>query len=145
MIKFFVTNAESPEFTWYFNNVAEESINTDSFTPQENGVYGVDITDQFGCSLFEDILIENISISELSIEYLDIYPNPANGWVNVNYDLPKNISSTIRVISLSGELIYEINLKANNRVEQLIPLSDLSSGVYLVEIEVENQKSESYH
>ena len=59
---YFVTNADAPEFTWYFNNVADESINTDSFTPQENGVYGVDITDEFGCSLFEDILFENMFV-----------------------------------------------------------------------------------
>ena len=137
---YFVTNADAPEFTWYFNNVADESINTDSFTPQENGVYGVDITDEFGCSLFEDVLFENVSVSELSVESLEVYPNPADGWVNIKYDLPKNISSTIRLISLAGKLVYEISLEANNRVEQSIPLFDISAGVYLVEIEVDDQK-----
>ena len=29
-------------------------------------------------------------ISELSIETLEVYPNPADGWVNIKYDLPKN-------------------------------------------------------
>ena len=137
---YFDTNADAPEFTWYFNNVADESIDSDSFTPQENGVYGVDITDQFGCSLFEEILIENVSISELSIETLEVYPNPADGWVNIKYDLPKNISSTIRLISLAGKLVYEISFEANNRVDQSIPLIDISAGVYLVEIEIDDQK-----
>jgi len=137
---YFVTNADEPEFTWYFNNVADESINTDSFTPQENGVYGVDITDEFGCTLFEDVLFENVSVSELSVESLEVYPNPADGWVNIKYDLPENISSTIRLISLTGKLIYKIDLEANNRVEQSIPLYDISAGVYLVEIEIDDQK-----
>ena len=65
---YFVSNADAPDYTWYFNNVADESITTDSFTPQENGFYGVDITDEFGCSLFEDMLFESVSISELSVE-----------------------------------------------------------------------------
>jgi len=137
---YFVTNADAPEFTWYFNNVADESINTDSFTPQENGVYGVDITDEFGCSLFEDILFESVSISELSLESLEIYPNPSDGWVNIKYDLPKNTSSTIRIISLTGKLMYQIVLEANDRVEQSVPLFDISAGVYLVEIEIDDQK-----
>ena len=137
---YFVTNAVSPEFTWYFNNIADESIITDSFTPQENGVYGVNIEDEFGCSLFEEILFESVSISELGIEFLEVFPNPANGWVNIKYDTPDNISSTIRLISLTGKLIYEIDLEANNRVEQLIPLIDISSGIYLIEIEIGDQK-----
>ena len=137
---YFATNADAPEFSWYFNNVIDESINTDSFTPQENGIYGVDITDEFGCSLFEDILFESVSISELSVESLEIYPNPANEWVNIKYVLPKNTTSTIRLISLTGELIYMIDLEANNRVEHLIPLFDISAGIYLVEIDVDDQK-----
>ena len=137
---YFVTNSDNPEFTWYYNNVADESINTDSFTPQENGVYGVDITDEFGCSLYEDILIENVSISELSHESLEIYPNPANDWVNIKYDLQEKTSSTIRVISLTGKLLYENDLEANDRVEQSIPLYDISAGVYLVEIDIDDQK-----
>ena len=71
-----------------------------------------------------------VSISELGIEFLEVFPNPANGWVNIKYDTPDNISSTIRLISLTGKLIYEIDLEANNRVEQLIPLIDISSGIY---------------
>ena len=137
---YFVSNSDAPVFTWYFNNVADESITTDSFTPQENGYYGVDITDEYGCSLYEEILVENVSISELSLESLELYPNPTDGWVNIKYDLPKNTSSTIRIISLTGKLIYQIDLEANDRVEQSVPLFDISAGVYLVEIEIDDQK-----
>ena len=137
---YFATNSDAPEFTWYFNNVADETITTDSFTPEENGVYGVDITDEFGCSLFEDILFESVSISELSVESIEVYPNPANRWVNIKYDLPKKLPSTIRLISLTGKLINKIDFEANNRVEQLIPLFDMSAGVYMVEIEIDGKK-----
>ena len=137
---YFVTNADAPDYTWYFNNVADESIITESFTPLENGFYGVDITDEYGCSIYKDMLLENVSISELSLESLELYPNPADGWVNIKYDLPENTSSTIRVISLTGNLLYEVELEANDRVEQSIPLFDISAGVYLVEIEINDQK-----
>ena len=137
---YFATNSDAPEYTWYFNSVADESITTDSFTPTENGFYGVDITDEYGCSIYEEILLENVSISELSLESLEVYPNPADDWVNIKYDLPEKTSSTIRVISLTGKLLYEIDLEANDRVEQSIPLFDISTGVYLVEIEIEDQK-----
>ena len=118
---YFVTNAVSPEFTWYFNNIADESIITDSFTPQENGVYGVNIEDEFGCSLFAEILFESVSISELGIEFLEVFPNPANGWVNIKYDTPDNKTSNIKKNTLKSKIINQNKHKSKNRYHHLIP------------------------
>jgi len=137
---YFVTNSDAPEYIWYFNSVEDSSITTDSFTPIENGFYGVAITDEYGCSIYDEILLENVSISELSHESLEIYPNPANDWVNIMYDLQEKTSSTIRVISLTGKLLYENDIEANDRVDQSIPLFDISTGVYLIEIEIQGKK-----
>ena len=137
---YFSTNSDAPSYTWYYNNVADESISATSFSAFENGLYGVEITDENGCSLYSEVMVESVSIEELTLESLEIYPNPAGEWVHVNYDVPKNTSSIIRIISLTGKLLYKMELEAQDRIEKSIPLSDFSAGLYLVEIEIDAQK-----
>ena len=50
------------------------------------------------------ILLENVSISELSLESLELYPNPADGWVNIKYDLLPRVNAYMTIAHDSNQL-----------------------------------------
>ena len=73
------------------------------------------------------------------IESFEVYPNPTDGLVSIHYDLPSKFPSTLRIISLLGELIYEMEFEESKRVEAKLDLFDLSAGVYLVELDLDGR------
>ena len=106
----------------------------------QSGLYGVSISDEYGCSLYVDTLVQMIGVEEFFIESFEVYPNPTDGLVSIHYDLPSKSPSTIRIISLLGELIYEMEFEESKRVEAKLDLFDLSAGVYLVELDLDGEK-----
>ena len=136
----FATNASSYDFDWYINNTLDLSITTELIEDIENGLYGVSVTDEFGCTLYVDTLVSTVDIQELSLDDLEMYPNPTSGLVYVNFSLPQSSVSTVSVISLTGKKLYSKELEESMKVQTTLPLFDLSAGVYFVEIEVDNKK-----
>jgi len=80
-------------------------------------------------------------VEEFNSVAMEIYPNPTDGMVNVHYNLPEKMSSTLRVISLTGEVLEIIQMDPAERVKAVLELHDLSAGLYLLEIEVDQQKA----
>jgi len=136
----FATNADSYDFDWYIDNTLDLSITTELIEDLENGLYGVSVTDEFGCTLYVDTLVSTVGIQELFLDGLEMYPNPTSGLVHINFSLPTSSVSTVSVISLTGTKLYSIELEETTKVETTLRLFDLSAGVYFVEIEVDNKK-----
>jgi len=71
----------------------------------------------------------------------DIYPNPANDFVYVNYKVTKNDYIKIKVLDISGQLIKEIAYDRSAGVYlEKINLSHFTAGLYF--IQVSNAKGE---
>jgi hypothetical protein len=136
----FATNADNYDFDWYIDNTLDLSITTELIVDLENGLYGVSVTDEFGCTLYVDTLVSTVGIQELFLDGLEMYPNPTSGLVHVNFSLPQSSVSTVSVISLTGTKLYSIELEETTKVETTLRLFDLNAGVYFVEIEVDNKK-----
>lgn len=66
---------------------------------------------------------------------IDMYPNPANDMVNIT-NIPEN--STIKIFDSIGKLVY--NLQATGK-EEIINTSGFVSGIYLVQITDNHQKT----
>ncbi|HIP32973.1 MAG TPA: T9SS type A sorting domain-containing protein [Crocinitomicaceae bacterium] len=80
-----------------------------------------------GFKLYLDDIImvkeDPVGLSEKSINKISVYPNPSNSFVTISGD---NLSPTVKVFSLAGELLIESN---GNQVD----LSMLQNGNYLLE------------
>ena len=136
----FYTNSDAYSFTWFFNGSPDASLQTQEISVIQSGLYGVSISDEYGCSIYADTLVQMIGVEELFIESFEVYPNPTDGLVSIHYDLPSKSPSTLRIISLLGELIYEMEFEESKRVEAKLDLFDLSAGVYLVELDLDGEK-----
>jgi hypothetical protein len=93
-----------------------------------------------------NIYVDNINVSnstcatgiteENSVNGLNIFPNPATDFVNVGFDLSSSENVTINVYNMVGEKVSTRalgNLSAGTQHVE-IGTSDLSNGMYLVEL-----------
>ena len=73
-----------------------------------------------------------LSISDLSLNGISVYPNPTEGIVNIK---GKESVDAIRLFNISGQIIKEV-VNANS-----IDISSQRSGLYMIEIEDEGKTS----
>jgi hypothetical protein len=75
------------------------------------------------------------SIADNSVVNTSLYPNPSTGLVNLNFS--QNISNaTVNVLSIDGKVVFSQQL-TNTQMQQL-DLSELHSGMYLINVEGSN-------
>lgn len=86
--------------------------------------------------------LKNETIGKKNIETL-MYPNPSKEYVNLKYQLPKNINNPkLFIYNVNGALTKEIDL--NEQSEKLrISTREFSSGIYFYKIKSNNYESKT--
>jgi len=77
---------------------------------------------------------------ELAIrQSVSVFPNPATSLANISFELPAPSDGEIQVLSLNGNVIKKVGAQhfTKGKNETQIDLSELSTGTYLVRIEME--------
>ncbi len=83
----------------------------------------------------EDIseyILNNVSVS-------DVYPNPADNFVNINYDMPVEVQeASVKIVNLYGSVVMEgqINTRSN---KMRMNITDLKGGIYFYSIFVNGE------
>ncbi len=70
----------------------------------------------------------------------EIYPNPTNNNTFINIDLQEENNVNINVINLLGKTVYNYNNSIFGQNKIKLETSDLPNGIYLVEINIGNEK-----
>jgi hypothetical protein len=69
----------------------------------------------------------------LVIKDMIVYPNPATTKTKVEFDLLANAKVMINLVDNAGRMVYSYSLSAMaGKIEHIIPLNGLASGVYHV-------------
>lgn len=82
-------------------------------------------------------LAVSTSVNDLTKEIgLNMFPNPTNGLLQINFDLEETEKITIQITDLNGRLVKDVMNATNLSGKQNIAadLSDLSSGMYIARI-----------
>lgn len=69
---------------------------------------------------------------------LNIFPNPSNGLVNLEYISGNQGNITINVVNTLGATVYTTNAVSNGSLNKSIDLSQLTKGIYFVNVASEN-------
>jgi len=129
-IEITVTGNYSPfNYLWNTGETIQDILNL------EAGVYIIQVTDNAGCILEEEIVLE----SETASGILDIFnqPNPFHDITRVIYSLPESAKIDISVFDMSGrKVMILINRKAREGWHTFtLNRNNLVSGIYYLQIQ----------
>ncbi len=89
-----------------------------------------------------DFVIENYYVTftntdaVLSIEKLNVFPNPVQNQLNVKLTLTQGMDVNVSVMSVTGQvLVNEQHQMYSGQNEVIIPTSELPTGVYMLRLE----------
>ena len=100
----------------------------------------VEVTNSAGCMTSADKLVEIkdcTGIDEFSSKVgLEVFPNPSNGIFNLKLENLGNQIITIKVISVTGNLVYQSQeIRVDGSYKGQVNLSEYSEGVYTIFVE----------
>ncbi|HBH05243.1 MAG TPA: hypothetical protein DDX92_01405 [Flavobacteriales bacterium] len=71
-----------------------------------------------------------------------IYPNPIDDEVWVEFESLGGDETTVRILDLSGKVLYEQSQKTTNGLQQLrIDFEEFKKGIYFIELEINDSKT----
>lgn len=123
-------------------NLENEYVLTDAVTGQEFGIVGkgknVEIKEKVS-NMIKFAKVEN-GLNTFSV---NVFPNPANDFTNIDITIPSKELVTINVYNEMGTLVYSIpaaELAAGNYVEKINTMN-LTPGTYIASINAGNNNS----
>jgi hypothetical protein len=135
-----VCSIEAHSYIWQKDGRVISGQESQRFTPVEDGTYTVIAVNDAGCNSAESEEFEitvGINENHNDISYLNIYPNPNDGFITVDIELKGSFESNISVIDLNGDLVYEEqNLILSNTVNKHVNISHLPTGIYFMRIDI---------
>jgi len=88
-----------------------------------------------------DFHVDGVGFEETIAENLAIYPNPTTGILNVKFDTEKQGNIQIKLISVSGQVIFDEEMNAaSGQYNYNLDISNQAKGVYLLSIISDNEK-----
>ncbi|MEW6468173.1 MAG: M43 family zinc metalloprotease [Bacteroidota bacterium] len=130
---------------WVPNN-SQWRLETVSLGPYQSSANAIikfrNITDYEDNLYLDDINIQNTTgISGLDLAGLvSMYPNPANGELHVNVNLPAEETISIRVYDVIGQTVAVVN-ETGMGGSYTFDLSTVKNGVYFIEVRAGSQAS----
>lgn len=74
-------------------------------------------------------------ITKFSNYHLGVSPNPTNSTINISFEDKQSQNIYVKVMNVSGQVVYQEKLSnASGKYSKTIDLSDVSKGVYLLQI-----------
>lgn len=120
-------------YQWYVDGNLIPAATSQTYTPIQNGIYVVRVTDSNGCVYvysngYNYALITGIKENQIAKNTI-VYPNPSSGVINIDDWYIKSIGYSVTVTDSYGKLVLN-SINANS-----LDLSSFESGVYFVSIQ----------
>ncbi len=101
--------------------------------------YWVSVVDSSnGCVTTDSTIIHinyNINVDELNEYSLEIYPNPADNYINIDYYNLDNSGLTVELIDISGKIVLNKNFNlVSGKLNKQIDLSGINKGIYIIKV-----------
>ncbi|MCB0431158.1 MAG: S8 family serine peptidase [Flavobacteriales bacterium] len=128
-------------YAWYMGGSVISGANGMVYTPAQNGYYQVMITDGNGCTALSDsVYWQQVGIADDDLaKSIHLYPNPNQGVFNIDFNLGAPAHCSVVVTNLLGERVYASEQEVNGHLHQIIEMSKLNKGMYLVQIQVDSR------
>ncbi len=122
---------------WEFGDGNNSNMSNPTHTYAANGTYTVKLLVNNGCGLDSITQIINIiatGINEKSIlNYINIYPNPTQTNISINFAKNKLMDYNLRINNITGQNLLNIDLDNFSGIHE-ISLDKYSKGIYFIRI-----------
>ena len=121
--------------TRFLGTTEETTFIDNTLTESGDYIYSVRMVSDECMGLFQNVTVNynHVSVVENDVTNVTVYPNPARDFVKVS--TVNRQQTTVRVYNYLGILIEEIEVNSN---EIEINVSDYNPGIYLINIQTEN-------
>lgn len=133
-----LSSSTAVAYKWYFEKDTIAGANNQTYKPDKNGNYKVEITDENGCSNISDPYKFDITEVKDTIDtypYIIIKPNVAFDYIEIKTTgiyQPVLIQNKIIIYNSIGEIV--LYLEIENPDNQKIDISKFPTGLYFVSI-----------
>jgi hypothetical protein len=132
-----VLDAGNPGSIYAWSNGAS----TQTITVNIENVYAVTVSNTFGCTATDDVLVEvEICVGTKESDWaagMQIFPNPTTGFVTLNLSLEETSEVSVEVLNALGQIVQTQQLGQVNELSQSLDLSNLAQGTYFVRVTVD--------
>lgn len=122
-------------YNWNTSETTQTILIDASTTGVGVNSYNVEVTNEFGCSSYDTILITVTActgITNHESEDIILYPNPMSDFLIVKTNDPEFIGSNVSIFNLPGQLFYEGKVSGTTLT---IDVSNFPKGFYFLKIE----------
>lgn len=131
-------NVVNVDYQWYFNTNMV-GTNDSTLSISANGDYIVWATDSIGCTGIDTFKVSGVGLGEYtySDHFIELYPNPTNGELSINYIIASNEMVSIDLMDATGKIvkrILPIQQQQAGKHTMLFKINEsaLAEGVYIV-------------
>jgi hypothetical protein len=122
---------------WYMDGEPIAGATGKEYSPDEDGIYQVEVTAENGCTAISDEYDFSVGVFEISkrTNVFEVYPNPANEIINIRFNRNFNSPLDICLVDLLGKTLGCVarpSATAGDIVE--IPASGANNGIYLLRV-----------
>lgn len=131
-----LTSSSAVTYQWYLNGALIPGATSQSYTPSQNGIYVVRITDSNGCVYMYSAgydFVSTTSVNEVSeADFIHVFPNPTNG--EVHFYILSGDNFDVILTDVSGRPVLE------TKNQHSFDLSGFDDGVYFLKIITERNE-----
>lgn len=129
-----LSSTSAQNYQWFFQGNPIQNAVNQNYTPTQNGLYSVQITDNFGCTAFSASF--NFTLTTISKDdhpYFEIFPNPTSGdFIFIKTEL--TFQTYYEITDLSGK-----NVSFGKVQNQKISLENIVNGSYILKLTCDNK------
>lgn len=123
-----MTASDGQSWQWYFNGELIPDATEQVYTAEVGGVYAVEVTNEWDCSLISDDEVVTVtSIEENEAAAMAVYPNPTTGLTAVRWNWNSD-SYDLKIFNAQGQIVRDIRNISSSTYN--VDLNGLATGFY---------------
>lgn len=140
-VKFLLTGSGQAYQNWEFGDGFSSTELSPEHTYTSSGQYTVTLVTGNGCG--SDTITKNLAItvgvSDLHAVYgINIYPNPAKDFINVQIEKQLSSECTLQLVSTTGQSILEQTMFIGEKQNVSLDITDVPNGMYILNLKTDN-------
>lgn len=139
-VNFTSTSTNASTYEWSFSTGATSNIeNPTGINYIVEGTYSATLIVTNNCgtdTITLPVIVDKLSgvNEDNALSIFSLYPNPGSDAATIKLEATKPIKGRLNILTIEGRLVYTENIAFNGTYNNTIDLSNLSAGVYIVNL-----------